>query len=107
MEFVDKMRQVLESQREDLVQRLDNIEHEKRMPHDPDSEEQAIERENDEVLNSLDTSASNELKNINNALERIAAEQYQCCELCGEDIPEARLVAVPYAARCIDCADEK
>ena len=38
------------------------------------------------------------------ALVRIEKGTYGICEECGKPIAEARLVAIPYAARCIDCA---
>ena len=38
------------------------------------------------------------------ALLRIEQGIFGRCEECGEEIPEARLEAVPYARHCIDCA---
>ena len=40
---------------------------------------------------------------IERALERLAAGRYGVCDECGEQIPEVRLSALPFAARCIDC----
>lgn len=38
------------------------------------------------------------------ALARIEAGTYGHCEECGAPIPLRRLRAIPYTARCIDCA---
>lgn len=40
---------------------------------------------------------------IKEALERIDEGTYGVCELCGEDISEARLKARPVTTLCIDC----
>lgn len=40
---------------------------------------------------------------IKEALERIENGDYGICELCGEEISEARLVARPVTTFCIDC----
>jgi len=40
---------------------------------------------------------------IKEALERIDDGAYGICELCGEDISEARLKARPVTTLCIDC----
>jgi DnaK suppressor protein len=44
------------------------------------------------------------LHEITAALARIEQETFGRCEECGEEIPDARLEAVPYARHCIDCA---
>jgi len=40
------------------------------------------------------------------ALDRLDAGTYGTCERCGKKISEARLVAIPYASRCISCEEE-
>jgi RNA polymerase-binding protein DksA len=44
------------------------------------------------------------LHEITAALVRIEQGIFGRCEECAEEIPEARLEAVPYARHCIDCA---
>ncbi len=43
------------------------------------------------------------LREVDEALARLAAGSYGRCVDCGARIPEARLEARPQAARCIDC----
>ncbi|MHC4308297.1 MAG: TraR/DksA family transcriptional regulator [Planctomycetota bacterium] len=44
-----------------------------------------------------------ELKAIDNALERIGNKTYGSCEECGAKITKARLSALPYVSSCIEC----
>lgn len=69
-----------------------------------DSQEQAQQRENDEVLQELERHISEELELVAFALAREAAGQYGHCSLCGNDIAEQRLAALPYAIHCHSCA---
>lgn len=44
-----------------------------------------------------------ELKAIDNALERIGEKTYGSCEECGTKIAKVRLTALPYVHNCIEC----
>jgi RNA polymerase-binding transcription factor DksA len=69
-----------------------------------DSQEQAQELENAEVVDALGNEARNEFSQIARALEQIKNETYGTCIDCGATIPLARLEAPPFAHRCIRCA---
>ncbi len=69
-----------------------------------DFAEQAVQRENDEVLAQLEASARAELARIERALARVANGTYGLCEQCGSDIDPARLHVVPDANRCVQCS---
>ncbi len=71
-----------------------------------DWSEQASERENDEVLESLGNSSEQELAMIKFALHRIENGTYFQCDECGEDIPTARLELLPFTAHCVNCAEK-
>ncbi|HIE52263.1 MAG TPA: conjugal transfer protein TraR [Armatimonadetes bacterium] len=43
------------------------------------------------------------LERIQRALEKIEEGTYGLCEDCGRPIPQARLEALPYAERCVEC----
>jgi DnaK suppressor protein len=45
------------------------------------------------------------LDEIERALGRISEGQYGICESCGDDIPERRLRALPWARLCLSCAE--
>jgi len=45
------------------------------------------------------------LDQINQALSRLDEGAYGYCLECGEEIPERRLRALPFAIRCKDCEE--
>ena len=47
------------------------------------------------------------LSDVERALSKLDAGTYGACELCGKEIGEARLEAVPAARRCITCASKR
>ncbi len=68
-----------------------------------DSVDAAIDSANEEICSQLVAHESRELGQIEHALDRIARGAYGRCESCGGKIPAARLNALPYTSRCIDC----
>jgi RNA polymerase-binding protein DksA len=89
---------------EELEQRLARLSDTASREYSADSAEQAQERENDEVVDSIGDETRAAIASIRSALARIAAGTYGTCEVCGEDIAAARLEAIPEATRCIGCA---
>lgn len=100
----EEKKQQLEKLQNELTERLDNLKKEMSKSHSTDWDEQAIERENDEVIERLREETTDELKQIENALKRIEAGNYGKCAICGEDINPERLAALPYVTTCIACA---
>jgi len=57
---------------------------------------------------TIASAGSDTMKEIVEALERIENGTYGKCELCGNDITQNRLMAVPQARLCINCkADQE
>ena len=98
------VRDRLQSRLSELTKRAGKIESDLRRPQNPDWTERATEVENDEVLETLDTSTLDEVKQIQEALDRVNAGTYGVCSSCGKPVGDKRLDAVPYAATCITCA---
>jgi len=71
---------------------------------DPDWEEQATVRQNDEVLDELAEEESRQAQAIRAALQRMDDGTYGRCVTCDEPIAPQRLAALPYATQCIACA---
>ena len=88
----------------ELDARLARIEESLEAPHNPDSEEDAVEREGDEVRERLGEAGLAEIRRIQAALGRIRTGDYGTCVNCGDTIDPARLAAVPDAPRCQSCA---
>ena len=74
-------------------------------PYSADFAEQAVEVENNQVVEALDHEAKVELVLIKQALERIKQGSYGVCVRCSAPINIARLEAIPHVQYCIDCAD--
>lgn len=55
---------------------------------------------------AVDEHQSNELDQINHALDQIEAGSYGKCEICEKPIPFERLEAIPFTTFCIDHAGE-
>ena len=60
-----------------------------------------------ELTLSLLGSEENALGQIDGALKRIADGSYGQCESCHAKIPAFRLIAIPYAALCVQCASQQ
>ena len=45
-----------------------------------------------------------ETRQIDAALQRLAHDEFGYCEVCGEDIPEARLALTLFATKCVTCS---
>ena len=45
-----------------------------------------------------------QLRQVEDALERLGAGTFGACRSCGRPIAAVRLEAIPWAATCIDCA---
>lgn len=103
---IDHFKAILERRRKELSLKIDHLEDRLDDPRDPDAEERAVEREEDEVLELQEKSAFQEIKAIDHALERIGAGTYGVCPSCEEPISAERLEAVPHAALCRNCMGE-
>lgn len=102
----EALRERLLAHRQELIERLDAIEVDARHQDEPlekDSEEQSVQLEQEEVLTALDDEGIATLRHIDQALQLMEVGSYGICAECGEEIPEGRLNAVPYAIYCIDC----
>lgn len=89
----------------ELTTRLDKLTHDRSQSHSADSSEQAVERENDEVMDQLESETRDELLLVKNAINRIYEGKYTTCSKCGNEISQERLEAVPYTTLCIACAE--
>jgi RNA polymerase-binding transcription factor len=88
----------------ELAHRLERLKENLTAGRSADSQEQAQELENAEVVDALGNEARTEISLIARALDQIKNDTYGTCVDCGEQIPMARLEAYPFADRCIRCA---
>ena len=102
------VRERLLRRRDELRERASAASADLRHESDPlsaDFAEQVTQRENDDVLGAISSSAQVELQQLEAALRRLDCGRYNTCAVCGEDIEPERLAAVPYTDRCRACAE--
>lgn len=73
-------------------------------PLSHDFEEQAVELQNNEVLDAIGNNTRAEIQKIRQAIDTIDKGEYGMCQVCGAEIAAERLVAVPFSCMCIKCA---
>ena len=95
----------LREEKSELENRVNRIHEHARDPLESDSSEQAAQLGNVAVVSALENEATQELAEINAALQRIEAGTYGKCVTCGETIQRARLVARPASTQCVGCAE--
>lgn len=102
--------QLVETQlNEKLVQLEDRLVHLKKdisKSHSADSSEQAVERENDEVLEGIGQETESAILDIRAALVKINEGSYGKCSRCGETINPERLEALPETGHCVSCTGD-
>ena len=99
-----ELRELMLAKREELTARLARLKENLTSGRSADSQEQAQELENFEVVDALGNEARLELSKIAQALEQMKHDSYGECLSCRQEIPLARLKAYLFADRCIRCA---
>ena len=109
----NELRQMLEDRRRQLMTevqgrirgvRADGAD----KPHDVFDQGEASEADIQEDIEfALIQMKSETLNKVNEALRRLEEGTYGNCFECGEEIAEARLRALPFAVRCIDCEEAR
>lgn len=72
-----------------------------------DSCDLASEENEREMSTKLSERERLKVAQIDDALRRIASLKYGLCEMCGLDITEERLNAMPFTRLCCDCQQER
>jgi RNA polymerase-binding protein DksA len=100
----EEIARALKMRLSELRTHLAKVGHElqKRLP--ADSEDQAIELENQEALEAIGKTETTEIQQIETALKRISEGKYGTCTKCGGPIDPRRLKALPTAATCVSCS---
>jgi RNA polymerase-binding transcription factor DksA len=101
---VETRKAQLEARLAELSARLQRIDEELDQPVSESFSEQAVEREEEEVLEDLGAAGLREMRMIEAALDRIGNGSYGVCVRCGDSIGDARLDVVPHTPFCRDCA---
>ena len=106
---IDALKKLLAKERADTLARVKELMREQQgtgMP--PPADEMDVARSLAEVEThaALFERAQERLGAIDAAIARLGAGVYGTCARCGDEIPIARLHAVPFAQYCVDCQHE-
>ena len=107
---IDTLRGRLLERRRSLLDRVGHLADDLRSLDEqvaPELEEESQERTLGRVLAGLDDRGREEIATVDRALTLIARGDYGRCEDCGEEIPMARLEALPTATTCVPCAENR
>jgi RNA polymerase-binding transcription factor DksA len=85
----------LKARLSELKRRVAEIDRELHTQLSADSEEQAIDLENQEALGAIENFGAQEIHRIEQTLKRISEGTYGICARCGADIDHQRLKALP------------
>jgi DnaK suppressor protein len=100
------LREVLAKERADILTRLNDFRRDRDEDHvGVSGDEMDVARSLAEVETHarLLERAEGRLRDIEAALDRLEGGDYGICGNCGEEIPLARLKAIPFADFCVDC----
>lgn len=104
---LDRIRERLQARRVELRTRATHVERDRGHTEEPlvaDFAEQALQTQNDAVLEGIDEAALAEIADIDAALARIGDGHYGTCRRCHSPIDPQRLLAVPQAVLCVSCS---
>ncbi len=100
----DATRDALIEQRVDLQRRIDSLQKEGREETRDDTTDNAHQWENAELRVDEMDEAVNELRDVENALQRLDQGTYGVCVRCGKPIGDERLDVLPDTVLCAACA---
>jgi len=106
--FYSEMVQMLLDKRTELNHRIsDKMEehHSLSAQRNPDAADAAADAQDDELAFLVAEVETRERSQIDEALEKVAADDYGSCERCNRKIPLARLKILPFAPLCVQCQE--
>ncbi len=100
-----EIKEKLIAERELLIEKLKGNDLSVDDSETPDPVDLAVRNYSKNVMLAVSENESRQLVFINEALERIADEEYGLCQNCEKDINPKRLNAVPWARYCLNCQE--
>ncbi len=102
---LEEIKEKLIAEREQLIVKLRGNDINGDDSETPDPVDLAVKNYSKNVMMAVSENDSRQLVLINEALERIADEEYGLCQNCEEEISEFRITAVPWARYCLKCQE--
>lgn len=95
----------LESERTLLIEKLKGNDLSIDDSETPDPVDLAVRNYSKNVMLAVSENESRQLTEVDEALLRIADEEYGNCQNCEKPINPKRLAAIPWARYCLDCQE--
>lgn len=102
---LEEIKEKLIAERELLIEKLKGNDLSVDASETPDPVDLAVRNYSKNVMLAVSENESRQLLLINEALERIADDEYGVCQNCEQDINPKRLNAVPWARFCLSCQE--
>lgn len=100
-----EIKEKLIDERELLIEKLKGNDLSVDASETPDPVDLAVRNYSKNVMLAVSENESRQLILINEALDRIADDEYGTCQNCEQDINPKRLNAVPWARYCLNCQE--
>jgi DnaK suppressor protein len=101
----NKIKEKLLAERELLMTKLSGNDLSVDASETPDPVDLAVRNYSKNVMLAVSENESRQVVLINEALERIADQEYGACQNCEKEINPKRLEAVPWARYCLECQE--
>lgn len=102
---IEQLREILLAKRDELDSRIERRRQEILMEQEPEDEAGVALRNNSAGMAVANIERElRTLGEIDLSLRRMETGEYGICGVCGEQIPLARLHAIPWTRRCVTCA---
>jgi RNA polymerase-binding protein DksA len=102
---IEHLREILLAKRNELNSRIEQRRQEILMDQEPEDEAGIAVRNNSAGIAIANIEREvRTLGEIDLSLRRMNTGEYGICGVCGEEIPLARLNAIPWTRRCVNCA---
>lgn len=102
---LDKIKDKLIAERESLLAKLSGNDLSVDASETPDPVDLAVRNYSKNVMLAVSENESRQVILINEALARLADDEYGTCQNCEKDINPKRLDAVPWARYCLECQE--
>lgn len=102
---LDKTKDKLIAERESLLVKLSGNDLSVDASETPDPVDLAVRNYSKNVMLAVSENESRQVILINEALARLADDEYGTCQNCEKDINPKRLDAVPWARYCLECQE--
>ncbi|MDQ3088909.1 MAG: TraR/DksA C4-type zinc finger protein [Acidobacteriota bacterium] len=100
-----EIKEKLIDERELLIEKLKGNDLSVDASETPDPVDLAVRNYSKNVMLAVSENESRQLLLINEALTRLADDEYGVCQNCEKDINPKRLNAVPWARYCLNCQE--